>query len=81
MVYETIIEDSFKRDSILELNESILYKFNDIKTVYFILKETYEFLDENNEILNKFSFNVSSKGFIFYNIHIFKNVYYYKISH
>ena len=79
MIYETIIEDSFKQDSFLELNESILYKFNDIKPVYYILKESYEFLDENNGVLNKFSFNISSKGFIFYNIHIFKNSYYYKI--
>ena len=86
LVYETIqktifktIQNSFKKDSFLELNESILYKFNDIKPVYFILKESFEFLDENDEVLNKFSFNISLKGFVFYNIHIFKNTEYYKI--
>ena len=79
LVYETIIQDSFKKDSFLELNESILYKFNDIKPVYFILKESFEFLDEDDEVLNKFSFNISLKGFAFYNIHIFKNTEYYKI--
>ena len=57
-----------------------MYKFNDIKTVYYILKETYQILNENNNILDKFYFNISSKGFIFYNIHIFKNTYYYKIQ-
>ena len=79
LVYETIIQDSFKKDSFLELNESILYKFNDIKAVYYILKESYEFLNENNNILDKFYFNIFSKDFIFYNIHIFKNTYYYEI--
>ena len=56
-----------------------MYKFDDIKPAYYILKESCEFLYENNEVLNKFSFNISSKGSIFYNIHIFKNSYYYKI--
>ena len=79
LVCETIIQDSFKKDTFLELNENVLYKFNDIKPVYFILKELYEFLDENDKVLNKFLFNTSSKGFIFYNIHIFKNTEYHKI--
>ena len=75
LAYETIMQDSFKKDSFLELNESILYKSNDTKPVYFILKESYEFLNGNDEVLNKFSFNISSKRFIFYNIHIFKYGY------
>ena len=50
-----------------------------MKPVYFILKESYEFLDEDNNILDSYSFNILSKGFIFYNIHIFKNTYYHKI--
>ena len=77
LVYETIIEDSFKQNSYLELIESILYKFDNIKTSYYILKETYEIIDENDNILDTFYFNILSKGFIFYNIHIFKNSYFF----
>ena len=80
LVNEIIINDDLKKDGYIELNESILYKYENIKTYYYILKETYEFLDENDNILDKFYFNILSKGFIFYNLHIFKNVYFYKIS-
>ena len=43
------------------------------------MKESYEFLNEKNVVLDSFSFNILSKRFIFYNIHIFKNNCYYKI--
>ena len=79
LVYEIILENKFIKDSFIELNESILYKFDNMKTSYYILKETYEFLDENDNILNKFHFNILSKGFIYKNIHIFKNIYHHKI--
>ena len=79
LIYEIILNDSFKKDSYLELNENILYKFDSIKTSYYILKETYEFLDIDGNILDKFYFNILSKEFIFRNIHISRNTYYYKI--
>ena len=77
---KTIIQDSFIKGSYLELNKSVLYKFDNIKISYFILKERYEFLDENDNVYVTFYFDILSKGFIFYNIHIFKNNYYYKLS-
>ena len=63
----------------VRLQAQLFNLFIYIKTSYYILKENYEFLDKNNNVLDKFYFNVVSKGFIFYNTHIFKNTYYYKI--
>ena len=48
------------------------------KSFYFVLKETYQFLDQNDTILDEFSFNIISKGAIFRNYHVYKNTYYYK---
>ena len=80
LVYEMIIEDDFKKDSYLELYESILYLYESLKSFYHILKERYEILDENDNILISFWFNPLSKGFILRNWHIFKNTCYYKIK-
>ena len=79
LVYEFVIEDDLKKDSYLEINESVLYKFNNIKSTYYILKEAYEIVDINDNILDTFYFNITSKGYTFYNIHIFKNSYFFKI--
>ena len=79
LVYQNIIKDEFKKDNIIEINKSFLYKYDNIKNVYYILKERFEFLNENDNILDTFYFNALSKGFIYYNFHIFKNSYYYKI--
>ena len=79
LVHEIIINDDLRKDGYIELIKSILYKFDNIKTSYYILKEKYEFLDKNDNVLDEFYFNIVSKGFIFYNIHIFKNTYYHKI--
>ena len=80
LVHEIIINDDLRKDGYIELIESILYKFDNIKTSYYILKEKYQFLDKNDNVLDEFYFNIVSKGFIFYNIHIFKNAYHYKIT-
>ena len=79
MVPEIIINDDLKKDGYIDLIESILYRFDNIKTSYYILKEKYEFLDKNDNVLDEFYFNIVSKGFIFYNIHIFISTYYHKI--
>ena len=68
------------KNSYLKLHESILYQFNTLKISYYILRERYEILDENDNLLIVFYFNVLSKGVIIKNIHIFKNTYYYKIK-
>ena len=46
LVYENDIIYNFKVDSFIELNESCLYLFDSLKNFYFILKETYQFLDQ-----------------------------------
>ena len=51
LVYQNIIKDDFKKDSIIEINKSFLYKYNKIKNVYYILKEQFEFLNENDNII------------------------------
>ena len=80
LVYETNIDYQFKVNSFIELNESIVYKYDNIKTSYYILKEVYVIMDQNDTILDEFSFNIKSKGFIFNNLHIFDNRYFLKVQ-
>ena len=80
LVYETNIFYQFKPNSFIELNESIVYKYDNIKSYYYVLKETYVLLDQNDIILDEFSFNIKSKGFIFNNLHIFDNQYFFKVQ-
>ena len=80
LVYETNIFYQFKVNSFIELNESIVYKYDNIKTSYYILKETYILMDQNDTILDEFNFNVKSKGFIFNNLHIYNNQYFFKVQ-
>ena len=78
LVYETNIFYQFKPNSFIEINESIAYKYDNIKLYYYVLKETYVLLDQNDIILDEFSFNIKSKGFIFNNLHIYNNQYFFK---
>ena len=80
LVYETNIDYQFKVNSFIELNESILYKYENIKSFYFVLKETYVIMDQNDNILDKFSFNITSKGAVFRNYHIYNNQYFFKVQ-
>ena len=80
LVYETNIDYQFKVNSFIELNESILYKYENIKSFYFVLKEKYILMDENDTILDKFSFNITSKGAVFRNYHIYNNQYFFKVQ-
>ena len=80
LVYETNIFYRFKSNSYIEINESLLYLYNNIKTSYYILKENYLLLDQDDTILDEFSFNIKSKGFIYNNLHIFDNCYFFKLK-
>ena len=40
-VYENNINYQFKIGSFVELNESLVYQYDDLKSYYFVLKETY----------------------------------------
>ena len=79
LVYEIDIIYDFKIGSFIELNESCLYLFDALKYYYFILKETYQILDQNNTIIDEFYFNMKGKGVVFRNQQIYNNTYYYKI--
>ena len=80
LVYENNIDYQFKVNSFIEINESLVYKYDNIKLSYYILKETYIILDQNDIISDEFSFNIKSKGFIFNNLHIFDNKYFFKVQ-
>ena len=80
LVYENDINYQFKVNSFIELNESIVYKYDNIKTSYYVLKEVYVIMDQDDIILDEFSFNIKSKGFIFNNLHIFDNQYFFKVQ-
>ena len=80
LVYETNIFYQFKPNSFIEINESIAYKYDNIKLYYYVLKEKYVLLDQDNIILDEFNFNVKSKGFIFNNLHIYDNQYFFKVQ-
>ena len=80
LVYENNIDYQFKPNSFIEINESIAYKYDNIKLYYYVLKETYVLLDQNDTILDEFNFNIKSKGFIFNNLHIYDNQYFFKVQ-
>ena len=50
LIYENNIDYQFKGNSFIELNESITYNYDNIKLYYYILKETYVLLDQNDNI-------------------------------
>ena len=80
LVYENNIDYQFKPKSFIEINESITYKYDNIKLYYYVLKETYVIMDQNDTILDEFNFNIKSKGFIFNNLHIYDNKYFFKVQ-
>ena len=80
LVYENNIINDFKSGSIIQLDESCVYLFGSLKNFYFILIETYQFLDQNDTLIDEFSFNMISKGVVYRNLQIHKNTYYYKIQ-
>ena len=73
LVYEIDIIYDFKVGSFIELNESCLYLFDALKYYYFILKETYQILDQNDTIIDEFYFNMNGKGVVL----SYNNKYYY----
>ena len=79
LVYEIDMIYDFIVGSFIELNESCLYLFDSLKNYYFILKETYQILDQNDTIIDEFYFNMKGKGVVFRNQQIYDNTYYYKI--
>ena len=56
-----------------------MYIYDSLKNFYFILKETYQFLDQNNALIEEFSFNTVNKGAVFRNYQIYKNTHYHKV--
>ena len=80
LVYENNIDYQLKPNSFIEINESIAYKYDNIKLYYYVLKEKYILMDQNDTILDEFSFNSKSKGFIFNNLHIYDNQYFFKVQ-
>ena len=80
LVYENNIDYQFKPNSFIEINESIAYKYDNIKLYYYVLKETYVLMDQNDTILDEFNFNIKSKGFIFNNLHVYNNQYFFKVQ-
>ena len=79
LVYENDIIYNFKVGSFIELNESCLYLFDSLKNFYFTLKETYQFLDQNDTLIDEFSFNMKGKGTVYRNQQIYNSTHYYKI--
>ena len=73
LVYEIDTIYDFKIGSFIELNESCLYLFDALKNYHFILKETYQILDQNNTIIDEFYFNMKGKGVVFRNQQIYNN--------
>ena len=80
LVYDNIINYQFKVNSFIELNESLVYKYDNIKSYYFVLREVYVLMDQNDIILDEFSFNIKSKGVVFRNLHIYDNQYFFKVQ-
>ena len=80
LVYDNSIDYQFKVNSFIELNESLVYKYDNIKSYYFVLKEVYVLMDQNDIMLDEFSFNIKSKGVVFRNLHIYDNQYFFRVQ-
>ena len=80
LVYDNIINYHFKVNSFIELNESLVYKYDNIKSYYFVLREVYVLMDQNDIILDEFSFNIKSTGVVFRKLHIYDNQYFFKVQ-
>ena len=80
IVYETIINDNFMKDSYLEIYSSIVYLYNELKNLYHLLKQTINLINKDGDIIYAFYFFPQSKGLIARNISILKGLYYYKIE-
>ena len=79
LVYENNIVYNFKINLIIELNESHVYLYDSLKHYYYVLKEHYTFLDQNDTLIEEFSFNMMGKGVVYRNLQIYNNKYYFKI--
>ena len=79
IIYENDITYNFKLNSFIEINESCLYIYDSLKNFYFILRETYRFFDQNDTLVDEFSFNIVNKGAVFRNYQIYQNTHYYRI--
>ena len=79
LVCENGVIYNFKVGSFIELNESCLYLFDSLNNFYFILKETYQFLDQNDTLIDEFSFNMKGKGTVYRNQQIYNNTHYHKV--
>ena len=69
----------FKISSYIELNESCLYLYDSLKNYYFIVKETNQILNQNDNIIDEFSFYMKGKGTVYRNTQLYDNTYYHKV--
>ena len=74
LIYENDIIYNFKINSFIELNESCLCIYDSLKSFYFILRENYRFFNQNDTLVEEFSFNVINKGMVFRNYQIYRTL-------
>ena len=74
-----VYENNIVYNSIIELNECLVYLYDSLKHYYYVLKEHYTFLDQNDNLIEEFSFNMMGKGVVYHNLQIYNNKYYFKI--
>ena len=55
------------------MNETIYYQFDDVRKDLHLIKEHYIILDENDNIIYDFYYDVSSRGSRAQNANIFKD--------
>ena len=58
---------------------NLLFIYDSLKDYYYVLKEHYTFLDQNDAIIEEFSFNMRGKGVVYRNLQIYNNKHYFKI--
>ena len=80
MVYETVINDDFMKDSYLKIYTRILYVYTELKNQYHFLKEKVEIVDKNGNVLETMFNMPRSKGVVARNVTTLNSLYYYKIK-
>ena len=77
-IFEQLIDNEFKENSFVEISQSILYLFDDIKSHFNSLQEKYKFYNENDQLIEEYILNMNTKGKVVDKYQIYQNTFFIK---
>ena len=79
LIFEQLIDNEFKANSFLEIKESILYQFDDIKLAFNLLQEKYQFYNKNDQLIEEYLLNTITKGIVVSQYQVYLNTFFIKL--